>query len=852
MNVLLQALVFGNLRQNALRSLVTLVAVALGVAIAYAIDLANATAVASFSQSVNVVADRVNLQVLGIGRGFNERTLLRVQSYPGVESAGPVVAGEVAIGARKGSPNAGEILRMAGLDFTRAALPPGAQLSDASQTDLGNFINDRGIIVSGRVADAYHLRAGSTLAGYAGPRFIRFRVDGIIPKNATGVDSSVAFVDIATAQEAFGSVGRLDRIDAIVDRSRLTQVQQALERIVPPGARVVEPHVRTDEIRRMLSSFQLNLAALAYVALVVGMYLIYNAVAISVVQRKPEIGTLRAMGARRRDILAAFLVEGALFGVIGSLAGLAIGAILAHYAVAAVSHTVSALFVGSHADGVMYTPGSTFKAFFVGVALAVVSALVPAIDAATTAPAITMRSAGGYERRVPGLSRAVAGAGFVLLALAAIAARAPALDGVPVFGYISAVLVIAGMSLIVPLVLGGTVGLLRVSGTHGAPPFSIGLSALRASQRRFSVAIASLMIAVGMMVAIAILVGSFRTTVVAWANDTLAADLYISTPGALDASFQGRFTPEAVAKIGRVQGVAAVDTYRGFDVPFRGRLVQLGATDFRSLVNRNKLRFIGRVDLDALARTMQSGDYVVVSDPFVQRFGLGTGDRFAFTTPSGTRNFTIAAEYNDYSTSEGTFIMDRTTFNRLFHDDSTDSIAIYAKSGEDLAQLRSRVERELSPLALEINTNREIRGYVIDVFNRTFAITNALYIISIAIAVLGVVSTLFALVLERRVEIALLRYLGFTVEDVRRMVYAQAGIIGLLGGVIGVALGVALAFLLIYVINRQSFGWLIELHVPWVFFVEAVALVVVAALLAAVYPANVAARIRTAEALRVE
>lgn len=852
MGALLQALVLRNVRSGGLRSVITLVAVALGVAIAYAIDLANATAIASFSNSVDVIARQVNMQIFGVGQGFDERALLRVQRYPGVRSADPVVTGELAVGVAKNSPVQGEILRVLGVDFTRTTLPPGARVSSGARVDLGAFINDRGIIVSRRVADEYRLHAGGAMFAFAGARRVRFNVDGMVPKDASGVDSSVAFVDIATAQEVFGSVGRLNRIDLVVDPARLARVRRGLQTIVPPGTRVVEPRVRTGEIRNLLRSFQLNLSALAYVALLVGMYLIYNAVAISVVQRKPEIGTLRALGARRMQIFGTFLAEGALFGVAGSLLGLAVGAVLARYSVSAVSHTVSTLYVGSHADGVVYGLAPTLKAFFAGVILAIVSAVVPALEAASTAPAIAMRAGAGYERRIPGLSAATAGTGVLLLILAGAASLAPALDGTPVFGYVAALLLIAGTSLLVPLVLSGAVAALRLCVTRGAPSFALALSALRASRRRFAVAIASLMIAVGMMVSIAILVGSFRTTVVAWANDTLSADLYVSTPGAIDASFRGHFTPKAVAEIGRVPGVAAVDTYRGFEVPFRGRLVQLGATDFGSMATRSKLRFIGRVDRFALARTMRSSDSVVASDAFLQRFGLRNGDRFAIDTPSGPRSFRIAAEYNDYSTTDGTFIMDVRVFARLFHDDSIDSIAVYARPRADLARLRSRIERAVAPLQIDVNTNREIRGYVIAIFNRTFAITDSLYIISIAIAVMGVVSTLFALVLERRVEIALLRYLGFTVSSVRRMVYAQAAIVGLLAGIVGVALGIALALLLIFVIDRQSFGWLIELHMPWAFCAEAIGLIVVAALLAAVYPANVAARIRTAEALRVE
>jgi putative ABC transport system permease protein len=241
-----------------------------------------------------------------------------------------------------------------------------------------------------------------------------------------------------------------------------------------------------------------------------------------------------------------------------------------------------------------------------------------------------------------------------------------------------------------------------------------------------------------------------------------------------------------------------------------------------------------------------------VSEPFATKFHLGRGDRFALDTPAGTTAFTIAAIYNDYSSDAGVVLLDTATYRRLYHDPTINSIAIYAAPGTDLVALRTAVLRSVAPLKVDVQTTRLLRGLVIQIFNRTFAITYALYIISITIAVLGVVSTLFALVLERRREIGLLRYLGLRSRDVRRMVYVEAGYIGLLGGVGGVAVGVLLALLLIFVINRQAFGWLIELHMPYDFLAEAVGLVIVAALIAGIYPAGVAARIRTAEAVRAE
>ena len=844
---LLGALVLGPLRTNVLRSCVTLAAVALAVAIGLAIDLANATAVASFASSVNVVSARTNLQVLGVGRGFDERAVARIASADGVIAADPVIEESMTVGARAGDPFSGEILRVLGVDMLHA-LPAGAGAVQAPDPIL--VVNGRGAFVAARTAARYGWRRGGEVRALAGDREIALRLAATIPAGTPGIDSSVVFVDIVTAQEVFGKVGLLDRIDLAVDPERVDAVAAALRPLVPPGARVVRPAVRTGEIARMLRSFRLNLSALAYVALLVGMYLIYNAVAISVVQRRPEIGTVRALGATRGAVFRTFLAEGALAGIAGSALGLALGAALATFSVAAVSRTVDTLYVGSHADAVVFSLFPFVKAFALGVLAAIAAAAFPAWDAASTRPALTMR-AQGFEQRRPRLARNAAFAAAALLAAAWLLTRLPAIDGIPVAGYAAGLLIIGGGSLLAPLLVAAFA---RAAAALGGrrPTFALAAGGFAGSPLRIAVAVASLAIAIAMMVSIAVLVASFRTTVVAWADETLRADLFVRPLGLADASTEARFSPAVPVRVRRVPGVSDVETFRSVSLPFRGQLTTLGATDLGTLATRNRVRLLGVSDVRALARALADTDRLLISEPFATRFGVEAGDRIVLPTGSGDTTFEVAAVYNDYSSDGGVALVDVRTYRRLFHDDSVNSLAIYAEPGADLNRLRTAVTRAAAPARIDVQTNRELRGLVVTIFDRTFAITYALDVIAIAIAVLGVIATLFALVLERRREFGLLRYLGVTTNGVRRIVLAEAAGIGLLGGALGTVIGFLLALLLIYVINRQSFGWLIELHVPYAFLAETIVLVLTAAVAAGVVPAGIAARIRTADAVRSE
>ena len=854
---LLRALVIGYVREHPWRTLLTVVAVALGVAVAVAVQLANATAVRSFQSSVNVVSSRVNLQIVADGAPFDERALVAVERVPSISYAQPTVTGTILAGSHPADPRSGEMLPVIGVDVLRPY--PGAQTQEAAsgedaqgqhQPSLGSLIEQNGVLISQRVATRYHLRQGSRWAVIVGVRHYRLRVAAVLPP-IVGVDSSVVFADISTAQELFGEVRQLDRIDCVVEpASDVPSVAAALRRILPPNARVTTPQRRTGEIASLLRSFQLNLAALAYVALLVGTYLIYNAVAIAVVQRRGEIGVLRALGVSRRAIFGAFVCEGMFVGALGSALGAVLGALLARSAVAAVTQTVSSLYVFEHADGVVYDWRVFAFVFAAGIVASTLSTLPPALEAAQTEPATTMR-AGAFERRSPRWLRLYAGLGCALLVVGWLLTLVPAVDGVPVAGFAAGLAFVFGISLAAPLGL-GILARFAAWALARFPSAALGARNLGASLRRNGVALAALAVAVGMSVAIGTLVSSFRGTVAAWTGQTLKADLFITPPGPQNTGFDVATGISLPARIAQLPGVAAVDIFRGTEIHVRGRLTNLGATNFSSLERRTKMEFIGRVDRLRLQRELVGRDAVVVSRPFTVRFGVRPGETITLTTPSGPRAFSIEAIYNDYSSDAGFVVMDIATYRRWWHDRTINSIAVYARSGMELSTLRTSIERAAAPARLTVQTTRELRAQVLRIFDRTFAITSALYAISIAIAMLGVTTALAALVLERRREIGLLRYLGLRRSEVRAMVLVEAGLLGAGAAVAGIVLGMALGLLLIYVINAQTFGWLIELGVPWRSFLGLSAAVIAAALAAAVLPANVAARMATAEAVREE
>ncbi|MBD5657354.1 MAG: FtsX-like permease family protein, partial [Candidatus Eremiobacteraeota bacterium] len=393
---------FAHVRRRATTSLVVVASIALGVAAFLAIALASATILTAVDSRASVYGTNVTLQVIGSDAGFDERVLQRVARLPGVLEARPIIEDTLAV-ATAGAPAARELLRAEGVD-TFAALPGDTETRDAlpgpfapapAEPSPETLVDGRGVVVSARVATHYHVRPGSIFVAFAGARALHFRIASVFPANVGSVDSSTLYMDIATAQPAFEKRGRIDRIDCVTEVAQTGRVRAALAAILPNGLRVVAPGERFADLHRLLAAFGAGATVLSLVALLAGAALTYNAVALSVASRRADVGTLRALGARRREIFATFLCEGAAFGALGALFGLALGILGAQWAVDNATRNTDL------ASSVVWEPQRIVAAFAAGIACATLSSLGPAIAAARIAPTQAMSSRGfeGGARR---------------------------------------------------------------------------------------------------------------------------------------------------------------------------------------------------------------------------------------------------------------------------------------------------------------------------------------------------------------------------------------------------------------------------------------------------------------------
>jgi putative ABC transport system permease protein len=866
--------VLRHLWQERVRTATAVAGIALGIGVVLAIRLANAGSIRGFDAAIDAVSGRTSVEVVGVGAGLDETRLLDLGWLREYGALSPVIEGDMAIVAT-GAPSVTtgrprtEAVRVLGVDILRdlpfreyqllefeggraagpapgATGPPEPDAVTAAQF-LEILTNPRAVVVAERLARRHGLRLGGDIRLMAGDRVDTFVIRGLLKDEgpARVLDGNFVLMDIAAAQAAFDRFGRIDRLDVLLpEGSDVGAALAAIAARLPDGLSAQRPARRGEQVERMLASFQMNLAALSWIALIVGLFLVYNTVTISVIARREEIGMLRALGVGSRQVLALFLGEAAALAVPGILLGLVLARALADAAVALTASTVSTLYVAAAAVPPEMGAAHVLLAAGIGLPLSLLAAAVPAREAAMVPPTAAIRGHDRLETRFRLRARALAVPCLLLAAAAGLAMLGP-VGGQPVFGYGSALVTILGASTLVPAILFATA---RVSRGMMRRWFGVeGLLAhanLAAAVPRLSISVAALAVSLSMMVAIAVMIGSFRETVSYWVGQTLQADLFVSPGVRPRPGVEHTLSPDVVEAVRSHPAMAAVDAFRNMDLAYEGNLIVLGSGNFDIVLRYASLLFKDPSDGRAALRLAIGRDALVVSETFANRYGVRRGESLSLPTPAGPRSFDVAAIYYDYTSDRGVIVMDHSTFRRHFGVLPPTGMTAYLREGADPERVRTEVFARIGEgHRAFIYTNRSLRAEVLRIFDSTFAITYALEIIAIFVAMLGVAGTLLTLVLERRRELALLRLVGASQRQVQRMVVFEAVLLGAASQALGLAVGFALSLVLIYVINVQSFGWTIQFHLPVAFLAQATVAVLVATALAGFFPARQAARL---------
>lgn len=848
---ILRTLVLRPLRRERGRSLLSVAGVAVGVAVLVAIQLANQSALRAFGESVDAVAGRANWQITSDAGQLDETLLLTLQPLwdEGVRFA-PVIDIDALLLPAEIPVRMLAVDLMSDLHFRDYQYARVDTERRAGGADLAAFLSlfdERSAVVPATFARQHGLSIGSPVRletqGVESDLIVRGILEPRGP--ATAFNGSLVVVDLAVAQEAFPPLqGTLTRIDLMVPEESEAETIEWIRAQLPPDARVESPGQRGERVDRMLRAFRVNLFALASVSLLVGFFLVYNTVLISILRRRRDIGIIKTLGGTARGIFSAFLIEGALFGIAGGAAGVLLGWSLAVATLGLISRTVNALYVQSAPSDVTMTPFIALSGVFLGLLVSVGAAIQPSIEAARVRPGMMIR-AGLYQRPGRRAQRQMLLGAVVSFILALLLARVPAIGRLPVGGYASVVAIIAGFSLLAPAALERGADLLRpiLARTMGITG-RLAASGVTSSLRRTAVATAALTVAIGMMVAVTVMVGSFRRTVEVWVDQTVRSDLWLRPAQGLQNAPNATFPPSILTALERIGSVAAIDAVRARPLVYRDDTILLGAADFDVARDRGDLPMVRGSAGEAIDRALAS-DGVLISETLAIHHAMGAGDSIELPVPGGVRAFPVTGVYRDYSSDRGVVFMDRALYRSLWNDDAINTIAVYLKDRVEPEAARRELETGLgSEYRFFVATNALIRREVMRIFDQTFLITWSLLIVSLVVAVLGIVNTLSALILERRREIQLLRTLGTSSAQVRAMIVGEAGIIGLVASVLGTANGLLLSTILIFVINRQSFGWTIMFSPPWRILGISLAVIFVATLLSGLVPARVAQRRR--------
>jgi putative ABC transport system permease protein len=847
---LFKNITFRHLHLHKGRTLLSMIGIALGVSVFVSVQLAIHTAIESFNASVDHVSGKANLQITSFGRGFSEEVYLKVKKVPGVKAATPVIQY-----VSKMDEPIGEPIYLLGIDVFSDQPFREYQFDEPEREGLLFLKDPHSIAITEKLAHRNGLKKGDKINLIVGSKKVIFTLTHLLKMEgpAKSLEGNFGLLDIASAQEALEKVGLIDRIDLIVDQSiSVESLEGELKKIVPPGVEIRRSDTRSGQIEKMVSAFHLNLTALSFISIVVGMFLIYNAISISVIQRRREIGILRSLGLTRPQVLGLFIGEAAWIGCLGSLAGIGMGISLAKVMLYLVSRTITALYILVKAEHLFLSPSVLMAGFGMGVLASVLSSIGPAREASKIAPKEAL-ALGTLETKIrTRLSHFnLVGIGFLILSFL-FAIQKPIFQR-PLFGFLAALLILIGVSFLIPSVTTLLNRLLApflhfLFGSEG----KLASRYIHDSMARTVITIAALMTALSMLISISIMILSFRKTVDLWVEQSINGDVFIF-PGSYSITGYSALLPLEVSRaLPSLPGVKAVDSFRALEVEYQGQPAIIASVDGEVFLNMKVIRFT-RGSPRSILQQFAAGQAILVTESFSLRHQVKAGDRLKLNTPQGEKEFLVSGVFYDYSSDWGMVLFEKKLFQSLWNDETLHSAGIYLKEGvsqEDFKEILR--ERYSKPYRLFVASHRELRKEVLKIFDQTFAITYALEFIAIIVAILGIINSLNALIIERQRDIGIIRAVGAFRRQIEKTTLIEAGLIGFFSHILGLLCGFLLSLLLIYVINKQSFGWTIQFSIPLWSLIESWLVVMMTSIGAGFIPARRAAKMNVVESLRME
>ena len=769
------------------RTALSVLAIALGVALGYAVHLINRAAVNELAAGVRSLSGEADLEVRGARGGFPEALYATLARLPGVAVASPVLEAEAAVAGEK------EPVRLIGIDPLRAALIQPALFADDPAARL-ELLKPDVVFVSNAVRSQNGEKDKIEIV--AGLSAVSLKVAGVLPS----LRGSAVLTDIATAQWRLGRLGELNRVDLRLAPGADREAMRArIAALLPPGVHVSTLDAVEESGASLSRAYRVNMNVLALVALFTGGFLVFSAQALEVARRRREHALLRVLGLQRRGVLRLVLAEAALLGALGGLAGIALGTAFAAVAVRVAGADLGAgMFRGMTPELSMSAPGALAYAL-AGIAVALAGALLPALDAARSAPAQALKA--GDEQQM--FARAVKlWPGMILLLAGASLIGFKPVYGIPVAGYLSIACLLLGGIFLMPFVSSLVFRKLKMKSV----PSTLALAQLRGAPGQAMVSLAAIVASFSLMAAMAIMVASFRGSVDEWLSAVLPAEVYFRTTQSGETSWIEPGLEARVRELPQVERAVFVRSQRILLDPARPPVALLARDGYA-------IRFpaVGK----AYERKPDDPPPAWVSEAVANLYGFSAGSRIELPIAGKSWPFIVSGVWRDYARQHGAIVIERETYATLTGDRRANDAALWLKPGAEPAALERALRALPGGPLLEIAGAGEIRQASLAIFDRSFAVTYALEAVAVLVGLFGLASSVGAIVLARRREFGMLRHLGMTRRQIGAMLAAEGGLLAVLGVAVGLALGGAISLVLIHVVNRQSFNWSMDVHPPY-------------------------------------
>jgi putative ABC transport system permease protein len=807
MFALLRTFSWQELRHHPWRNAAAVIAVMLGVALAFSVQLINASALSEFSSAVRSAGGQPDLELRAMQGGVDENLFARVATHADVAVASPVLEISALVLGAQGEHRP---VRVIGVDplVVASVAPALMPVPDRGADRLALFAPDAAFA---NPAARQSMASGeATLRLQAGLAPREVRIGGSV--SAGG--GALLVMDIGAAQDLFDRAGQLSRIDV---RLRPGADQAAFVRSLqlPPGVIAAEPGDAVARVDSLSRAYRVNLTVLALVALFTGAFLVYSVLSLSLARRAQQFALLGVLGLTARQRLALVLAESLLLGFAGSVTGIALGGALADAGLKVLGGDLGGGYFAGVAPRLQWDTTAAIVYALLGMAAAAAGGWLPARAAQRMALAQTLKGLGASSGRTRG--RAVS---LAIVAAGALFALLPPIGGIPLGAYVSVGLLLVGGITALPWGVALLYDRLAPALANRLLPL-LAIERARRVRESAAVAVSGVVASLSLAVALTVMVASFRESVAHWLDVVLPADLYVRTAVAANAAETAWFSPDFVQSVGRQTGVRSVHAGRSRSLLLDPALPQIALLAREIDEPQRSLPLVG-----ATASAPAGRIPVYVSEAMVDLYGARVGGPLpqleaAFVSPAaGAPRFYVAGVWRDYVRQSGSVVMDRRDYVRLTGDDRANDLQLWLQPGADASQVQQRI-RELAQRAagtaegIEFASAQELRATSLRIFDRSFAVTYWLQAVAIGIGLFGVAASFSAQVLARRKEFGLLAHLGLTRRQILALVAAEGAAWTVIGSVAGLALGLAVSIVLVHVVNPQSFHWTMDLLVPW-------------------------------------